>query len=87
MSRFVLHSRTIITYALVGCVSSILLVVVYHWQQGYRPARLFAVAMVIFNTGTLVILPSLLGLTLIAPQELVLALMSVVCVSGLLMRC
>ena len=76
----------LITYALVGLASlSILLVGVYHWQQGYRPARLFVVAMVIFNTGTLVILPSLLGLTLIAPQELVLALMSVVCVSGLLM--
>ena len=76
----------LITYALVGLASlSILLVAVYHWQQGYRPARLFVVAMVIFNIGTLVILPSLLGLTLIAPQELVLALMSVVCVSGLLM--
>ena len=76
----------LITYALVGLASvSILAVSVYHWQKGYKPARMFAMAMVIFNIGTLVILPALLGLTLIAPQELVLALMCVVCISGLLM--
>ncbi|KQB55358.1 histidine kinase [Pseudomonas endophytica] len=74
------------TYLLVALTSlNILLVAGYHWQQGYRPARLFVCAMVIFNIGTLLILPALLGLTLIAPQELVLALMAVVCVSGLLM--
>ena len=76
----------LITYALVGLASvSILAVSVYHWQKGYKPARMFVMAMVIFNIGTLVILPALLGLTLIAPQELVLALMCVVCISGLLM--
>ena len=74
------------TYMLVALTSlSILLVASYHLQQGYRPARLFVVAMIIFNIGTLLILPALLGLTLIAPQELVLALMAVVCLSGLLM--
>ena len=74
------------TYLLVALTSlSILLVSSYHLQQGYRPARLFVAAMVIFNIGTLLILPALLGLTLIAPQELVLALMAVVCVSGLMM--
>ena len=74
------------TYILVALTSlSILLVASYHLQQGYRPARLFVVAMIIFNIGTLLILPALLGLTLIAPQELVLALMAVVCLSGLLM--
>ena len=76
----------LITYGLVGLASlSILLVATHHWQQGYRPARLFVVAMIIFNIGTLVILPALLGLTLIAPQELVLLLLAVVCVCGLLM--
>ena len=76
----------LMTYALVGLASvSILVVSVYHWQKGYRPARMFVMAMVIFNIGTLVILPALLSLTLIAPQELVLALMTIVCISGLLM--
>lgn len=76
----------VMTYALVGLASvSILAVSVYHWQKGYRPARMFVMAMVIFNIGTLVILPALLGLTLIAPQELVLALMVIICISGLLM--
>ena len=76
----------LMTYALVGLASlSILAVAVYHWQKGYRPARMFVMEMVFFNIGTLVILPALLGLTLIAPQELVLALMMVICTSGLLM--
>ena len=76
----------VMTYGLVGLASlSILLVSVHHLQQGYRPARLFVVAMIVFNIGTLVILPTLLGLTLIAPQELILALMAVVCICGLLM--
>ena len=76
----------LMTYAFVALASlSILLVSVYHLQKGYRPARLFVVAIAIFNIGTLVILPALLGLTLIAPQELVLALMAIVCISGFLM--
>ena len=76
----------LMTYGFVGLASlSILVVSVYHWQKGYGPARFFVAAMVMFNTGTLIILPALLGLTLIAPQELVLALMILVCISGFLM--
>ncbi len=73
----------IITYALVALAGlSMLFVSAYHWQKGYRPARL---AMVVFNTGTLIILPALLGLTLVAPQGLIITLLAVICVSGLLM--
>ncbi|QXI29143.1 hybrid sensor histidine kinase/response regulator [Pseudomonas vanderleydeniana] len=76
----------VMTYGLVGLASlSILLVSAYHWQKGYRPARLFVVAMVIFNIGTLVILPALLGLTLVAPEGLLVALLVFISVSGLLM--
>ncbi|NWE50412.1 hybrid sensor histidine kinase/response regulator [Pseudomonas gingeri] len=76
----------VMTYGLVGLASlSILLVAAYHWQKGYRPARLFVVAMVIFNIGTLVILPALLGLTLVPPQGLIVALLIFICISGLLM--
>nr|WP_218165422.1 hybrid sensor histidine kinase/response regulator [Pseudomonas agarici] len=76
----------VMTYGLVGLASlSILLVAAYHWQKGYRPARWFVVAMVIFNIGTLVILPALLGLTLVPPQGLIVALLVLICISGLLM--
>ncbi|MCX7080913.1 MAG: response regulator [Pseudomonas sp.] len=76
----------IITYALVALAGlSMLFVAAYHWQKGYRPARLFVVAMVIFNIGTLIILPALLGLTLVAPQGLIMTLLSFICISGLLM--
>ncbi|MDB5983698.1 MAG: sensor histidine kinase/response regulator [Pseudomonas sp.] len=76
----------LITYVLVALASlSILFAATYHWQKGYRPARLFVLAMVVFNLGCLVILPALLGLTLIAPQWLVIILLGVFCVSGLLM--
>lgn len=76
----------IITYALVALAGlSMLFVSAYHWQKGYRPARLFLLAMLVFNTGTLIILPALLGLTLVAPQGLIITLLAVICVSGLLM--
>jgi CheY-like chemotaxis protein len=76
----------IITYALVALAGlSMLFVSAYHWQKGYRPARLFMLAMVIFNIGTLIILPALLGLTLVAPQGLIVTLLGFICLSGLLM--
>ncbi|VVO01502.1 hybrid sensor histidine kinase/response regulator [Pseudomonas fluorescens] len=76
----------IITYALVALAGlSMLFVSAYHWQKGYRPARLFVAAMVIFNAGTLIILPALLGLTLVAPQGLIMTLLGFICLSGLLM--
>lgn len=76
----------IITYALVALAGlSMLFVSAYHWQKGYRPARLFVAAMVVFNIGTLIILPALLGLTQVAPQGLIITLLVFICVSGLLM--
>ncbi|MGV8918257.1 MAG: response regulator [Pseudomonas sp.] len=76
----------LITYAMVALASlSILFVSTYHWQKGYNPARLFVLAMVVFNLGCLVILPALLGLTIIAPQWLIIILLGVFCVVGLMM--
>ena len=75
-----------ITYALVALAGlTMLFVSAWHWQKGYRPARFFVAAMVVFNLGTLIILPALLGLTLIEPQGLIAALLGFICVSGLLM--
>ena len=74
------------TFCLVGLTTiSILTVSVWHWQKGYRPARLFALAMIIFNIGYLVILPGFLWLSLVPPQLLILTLLGVFCASGLLM--
>jgi signal transduction histidine kinase/CheY-like chemotaxis protein len=76
----------IITYALVALAGlTMLFVSTYHWQKGYRPARLFVAAMVVFNLGTLIILPALLGLTLIEPHDLITTLLVFICISGLLM--
>ena len=76
----------IITYALVALAGlTMLFVSAWHWQKGYRPARLFVAAMVVFNVGTLIILPALLGLTLVEPQGLIVALLVFICISGLLM--
>lgn len=76
----------IITYGLVALAGlSMLFVSAYHWQKGYRPARLFVAAMVVFNLGTLIILPALLGLTLIEPHGLITTLLAFICISGLLM--
>lgn len=76
----------IITYGLVALAGlSILYVASYHWYKGYSPARLFVLAMIVFNLGCLVILPAMLGLTLIAPQSLIIILLGVFCISGLMM--
>ncbi|MDQ3202087.1 MAG: response regulator [Pseudomonadota bacterium] len=76
----------IITYALVALAGlTMLFVSAWHWQKGYGPARFFVAAMVVFNLGTLIILPALLGLTLLEPQGLIAALLAFICVSGLLM--
>ncbi|MCK1793308.1 hybrid sensor histidine kinase/response regulator [Pseudomonas violetae] len=76
----------IITYGLVALAGlSMLFAGAWHLQKGYRPARFFVVAMVVFNLGTLIILPALLGLTLVEPQGLITTLLAFICVSGLLM--
>ncbi|WP_415758093.1 hybrid sensor histidine kinase/response regulator [Pseudomonas sp. LT1P18] len=76
----------IMTYALVALAGlSMLFVSACHWQKGYRPARLFVAAMVVFNIGTLIMLPALLGLTLVAPQGLIMTLLGLICISGVLM--
>ncbi|KGS12256.1 histidine kinase, partial [Pseudomonas coronafaciens] len=76
----------ILTFALVSITTlSILAVSMWHWQKGYRSARLFVFGMITFNIGYMVVLPGLLWLSLVPPQWLILALLSVFCISGLLM--
>ncbi|OLF56340.1 hybrid sensor histidine kinase/response regulator [Pseudomonas chlororaphis] len=76
----------LITYGLVALVGlSMLFIASYHWQKGYRPARFFVAGMAIFNIGALIVLPALLGLTMVAPQGLIVTLLVTMCLSGLAM--
>lgn len=76
----------LITYGLVALVGlSMLFIGAYHWHKGYRPARFFVAGMAIFNIGALIVLPALLGLTLVAPQGLIVTLLVTMCLSGLAM--
>lgn len=77
----------LMTYALMALGSvSMLLVSSYHWYKGYAPARLFSLAMVVFNLGGLVLLPALLGLTRTATPWLLCILLGLTVVSGLLLN-
>ena len=76
----------LMTYALLALGSvSMLLVSSYHWYKGYAPARLFSLAMVVFNLGGLVLLPALLGLTRTSTPWLLCILLGLAVASGLLM--
>lgn len=77
----------LMTYALLALGSvSMLLVSGYHWYKGYGPARLFAVAMLVFNLGGLVLLPALLGLTRTSTPWLLCILMALTVVSDAKMK-
>ncbi|MBV4501851.1 hybrid sensor histidine kinase/response regulator [Pseudomonas shirazensis] len=77
----------LMTYALLAIGSaSMLLVSSYHWYKGYSPARLFALAMLVYNLGGLVLLPALLGLTRTPTPWLLCILMALAVSSGLLLN-
>ncbi|MFK3773649.1 response regulator [Pseudomonas sp. NPDC089406] len=77
----------LMTYALMALGSlSMLLVSAYHWHKGFVPARLFALAMLVFNLGGLVLLPALLGLTRTPTPWLLCILMVLTLASGLLLN-
>ncbi|MNJ22602.1 response regulator [Pseudomonas alkylphenolica] len=77
----------LMTYALFALGTlSMLLVASYHWHKGYAPARLFALSMLAFNIGCLVVLPALLGLTRTPTQWLLFILLGLTSFSGLLLN-
>ena len=77
----------LMTYALMALGSVTMLVVSsYHWYRGYAPARLFGLAMIIFNVGGLVLLPALLGLTRTSTPWLLCILLGLAVASGLLLN-
>ncbi|MBA1205102.1 response regulator [Pseudomonas capeferrum] len=77
----------LMTYALLALGSlSMLLISGYQGYKGYGPARLFTVAMLVFNLGGLVLLPALLGLTRTPTPWLLCILMGMTVISGLLLN-
>ena len=77
----------LMTYALFAIGSlTMLLTSGYHWYKGYEPARLFALSMLAFNIGCLVVLPALLGLTRTPTQWLLFILLGMASFSGLLLN-
>ncbi|HAB03180.1 MAG TPA: hybrid sensor histidine kinase/response regulator, partial [Pseudomonas sp.] len=77
----------LMTYALLAIGSmTMLLTSCYHWYKGYAPARLFTLAMLVFNLGGLVLLPALLGLTRTSTPWLLCILLGLTVTSGLLLN-
>ena len=75
------------TYALLGISSLTMLgTAAWHLQKGYRPARLFSLAMLCCNLGCLLVLPAMLGLTRLPAQWLIFALLGFVTLTGLLLN-
>ena len=73
----------LLTYGFVAMGSlTMLLVAAWHWHRGYRPARTFAVAMLIANLAFLLILPALLGLTRLPTQWLIFSLLFFAVLAG-----
>lgn len=64
---------------------NLLLVSTLHWRSGYRPARLIAVGMLVFNLGFGFFVPVLLGFDQLNPGWLVLGVFSVATLAGLIL--
>ena len=64
---------------------SVLLISAYHWHHGYRPARLFFIGTLLFTLVFLVYLPVLFGVTLLAPEDMLLLLFGTSVASGFLL--
>ncbi|WP_439886431.1 response regulator [Pseudomonas sp. MBLB4123] len=67
------------------CGLSILLVALYHWHQGYRPARLFGVALLLYCAAFLGALPVLFGYWSVQTDWLAYGLLAMCVVSGFLL--
>ena len=64
---------------------SVLLISAYHWHHGYAPARMFFIGALLFTLVFLVCLPVLFGVTLLAPQDMLLLLFGTCVASGFLL--
>ena len=64
---------------------STLFVAIYHWRQGYQPARLVVAGTTLFNVGMIFFMPMLLGFDQLDPGWLTGGLFSLATLAGLLL--
>jgi hypothetical protein len=64
---------------------SVLFVALYHWRQGYQPARLVVAGLTLFNSGMVFFMPMLLGFDQLDPGWLTGGLFSLATLGGLLL--
>lgn len=64
---------------------SILVVAAFHWQHGYQPARLFTLALLVFNLAFIGALPALFGYWAVQSEWLAFGLLSVAALSGFML--
>ncbi|UVE17241.1 response regulator [Pseudomonas sp. LS44] len=64
---------------------SIFAIALFHWQHGYRPARLFSAAMLLFGLAFIGALPALFGYWTVASDWLAFFTLGTASVSGLLL--
>ena len=77
----------LVTYALVAITTlAIMFIAAQHWQQGYKPARLFTLGMVVCNLGYLVAFPALVWLTRVPAQWLIFTLLGFLTVAGVILN-
>ncbi|AYC34501.1 hybrid sensor histidine kinase/response regulator [Pseudomonas cavernae] len=66
-------------------ILSIFAVALFHWQHGYRPARLFSLAMLLFSLAFVGALPALFGYWVVPSDWLAFAILSIACLSGFIL--
>ena len=77
----------LMTYGFVGMGSvTMLLIAAWHWQSGYRPARLFTLGLLLVNLAILVVVPALLGLTRTPTQWLIFTLLGFALIAGTILN-
>ncbi|BCD84972.1 hybrid sensor histidine kinase/response regulator [Pseudomonas solani] len=64
---------------------SILFVSLHHWRRGYRPARMFTLALLVYSVAFISALPALFGYWSVQSDWLAFGLLGVTAISGVLM--
>ncbi|AWT09121.1 hybrid sensor histidine kinase/response regulator [Stutzerimonas frequens] len=84
LGQWLWHSWLIYSLVLVASCST-LVVALYHWRQGYQPARLVVAGATLFNSGMVFFMPMLLGFDQLDPGWLTGGLFSLATIAGLLL--
>ena len=84
LGQWLWHSWLLYSLVLLTALSA-LLVALYHWRQGYQPARLLAAGLTLFSIGMVFFMPMLLGFDQLDPGWLTGGLFSLATLGGLML--